>query len=154
MISTTLARHLLPPNSISRTIVSRKPAILLSSRFISHRLNRPDSHLPHKPLLPFARTVASAVSNRPGSQTIPHAARNIKEETSNSATDIAKSIAGNIPFPEAMTPDKINFVCPKCRPLVFWTHYSQLRITSIIAGTVPRPLMVMGLAGMKKLITF
>lgn len=41
-----------------------------------------------------ARTVASSVSNRPGSQTLEHAATNIKEEVGNSAADLAKVIAG------------------------------------------------------------
>jgi hypothetical protein len=41
-----------------------------------------------------ARTVASSVTNRPGSQTLEHAAQNIKEEIGNSTTDLAKVIAG------------------------------------------------------------
>ena len=55
--------------------------------------------LPRRPpfLLPSliqARTVASTVSNKPASQTLEHAAKNIKEEVGNSATDLAKVIAG------------------------------------------------------------
>jgi len=41
-----------------------------------------------------ARTVASQVSGRPGSQTLEHAATNVKEELGNSASDLAKAIAG------------------------------------------------------------
>ncbi len=41
-----------------------------------------------------ARYVASQVSNRPGSQSIEHAATNVKEEIGNSAADLAKVIAG------------------------------------------------------------
>ena len=40
------------------------------------------------------RGVASSVSNRPGSQTIEHATQNVKEELGNSASDLAKAIAG------------------------------------------------------------
>lgn len=41
-----------------------------------------------------ARTVASSVSGKPGSQTLEHAATNVKEELGNSAADLAKVIAG------------------------------------------------------------
>jgi hypothetical protein len=41
-----------------------------------------------------SRTVASSVSMRPGSQTLEHAATNVKEELGNSATDLAKVISG------------------------------------------------------------
>ena len=41
-----------------------------------------------------ARHVASSVTNRPGSQSFEHAATNVKEELGNSATDLAKAIAG------------------------------------------------------------
>jgi len=42
----------------------------------------------------FTRPVASLVSGRPGSQTLDHAALNVKEELGNSAADLAKVIAG------------------------------------------------------------
>ncbi|KAG6868680.1 hypothetical protein C0993_011910 [Termitomyces sp. T159_Od127] len=38
--------------------------------------------------------IVGSVSNRPGSQTLEHAATNIKEEVGNSAADLAKVIAG------------------------------------------------------------
>jgi hypothetical protein len=41
-----------------------------------------------------ARTVASSVSTRPASQTLEHAATNVKEELGNSAADLAKIISG------------------------------------------------------------
>lgn len=41
-----------------------------------------------------ARTVASSVSMRPASQTLEHAATNVKEELGNSAADLAKVISG------------------------------------------------------------
>ncbi len=47
----------------------------------------PASHL-------HIRSVASLVSGRPGSQTLDHAATNVKEELGNSAADLAKVIAG------------------------------------------------------------
>jgi hypothetical protein len=40
------------------------------------------------------RAVATSVSGRPASQTIEHAAINVKEEVGNSAADLAKRIAG------------------------------------------------------------
>lgn len=45
-------------------------------------------------VLLHARFVASSVSGRPGSQTLEHAATNVKEELGNSAQDLAKMIAG------------------------------------------------------------
>jgi hypothetical protein len=41
----------------------------------------------------LARPVASSVSGKPGSQSLEHAATNIKEEVGNSAADLAKVIA-------------------------------------------------------------
>ena len=46
------------------------------------------------PSLVQSRTVASSVSMRPGSQTLEHAATNVKEELGNSAADLAKVISG------------------------------------------------------------
>ncbi|KAG7092961.1 hypothetical protein E1B28_009263 [Marasmius oreades] len=76
------------------------------------------------------RAVASTVTNRPASQTFEHAALNIKEETGNAAADIAKVIAG-----ANMTNDAIK------------DEGSFLGITSNIASQVPKPYLVMGLAG-------
>ena len=56
------------------------------------------------------RSAASSVSNRPGSQTLPHAYQNIKEETGNSAADLAKTIAGNVNFVESVAPSNYSFV--------------------------------------------
>lgn len=47
-----------------------------------------------KPAVIHARFVASSVTTRPGSQTIEHAATNVKEELGHSASDLAKAIAG------------------------------------------------------------
>lgn len=58
------------------------------------------------------RTAASSVSNKPGSQTLPHALQNIKEETGNSAADLAKTIAGNIHLPESVASKRLDFVSP------------------------------------------
>jgi len=60
-------------------------------RFLPHQPHRPSNFLPS---LVQSRTVASTVSNKPASQTFEHAATNIKEEVGNSATDLAKVIAG------------------------------------------------------------
>lgn len=56
------------------------------------------------------RTAASTVSHKPGSQTFPQAAQNIREETGNSARDLAKTIAGNVPIPESIEPGRETFV--------------------------------------------
>jgi hypothetical protein len=100
---------------------------------LSNSLNHPSS-TKSKSITPFqrpqrsiiARTVASTVSNRPASQTFDHAALNIKEEAGNSASDIAKTIAGGT-SPVSDT--------------------SFLGITSSLASTVPRPVLVFGLLG-------
>jgi hypothetical protein len=47
-----------------------------------------------RPTLLQARFAASSVSNKPGSQTLEHAAQNVREEVGNSAADWAKTIAG------------------------------------------------------------
>lgn len=44
-------------------------------------------------LMVLHRSVASSVSGKPGSQSLEHAATNIKEEVGNSAADLAKVIA-------------------------------------------------------------
>ena len=56
------------------------------------------------------RSVASQVSGRPGSQTIGHAAQNIKEEVGNSTADLAKTIAGGNYFADAVEPKSQTFV--------------------------------------------
>lgn len=76
--------------------------------------------------------VASSVSNRPGSQTLEHAATNIKEELGNSATDLAKGIAG-----ANLTVDSVSDS----------SGDSFIGITSKIAHQVPEPVLVLGLAG-------
>lgn len=61
----------------------------------------------------LSRTVASSVSGRPGSQTLGHAALNIKEEVGNSAIDAAKTIAGGNLEVDYLPTDgkKPSFVC-------------------------------------------
>lgn len=130
-MTTTLSRY--TTSLLSRTVIPRRTISASPRSFTTRSVFRSDL-LRHKPTplsLIFTRTVASTVSNKPGSQTLPHAAQNIKEETGNSATDFAKTIAGNVPLSDAFTPEKYNF----------------LGITSIIAGTVPKPIMIMGLMG-------
>ena len=63
-----------------------------------------------KPTQIVVRTVASSVSGRPGSQTIGHAATNIKEEVGNSAADLAKTIAGGNYYADAVEPTEQTFV--------------------------------------------
>ena len=68
------------------------------------------SRLPGLVLL--TRTVANSVSGRPGSQTLEHAATNIKEEVGNSAADLAKVIAACNVTRDAVGPTGAeSFVC-------------------------------------------
>jgi len=82
------------------------------------------------PLL-ATRSVASSVSNKPASQTVSHAYTNAKEESGNSAKDLAKKIAGNVTSAETVLPKNDSFV----------------GFTSAIASDVPRHILTMGLAG-------
>jgi hypothetical protein len=77
-----------------------------------------------------ARTVASSVSMRPGSQTLEHAATNVKEELGNSAADLAKIISG-----ANVTTDSVS------------DTESFVNITSKVANQVPQPILVLGLVG-------
>ncbi|KAF8623333.1 hypothetical protein AX15_006410 [Amanita polypyramis BW_CC] len=80
----------------------------------------------------LARSVASSVSGKPGSQTLEHAAKNIKEEMGNSAADLAKIIAAS-----NVTRD----------PLGSKDAESFLGITRQVWNEVPKPMMVLGLMG-------
>ena len=63
-----------------------------------------------KPTQIIVRSVASSVSGRPGSQTLEHAATNIREEVGNSAADLAKTIAGGNYFVDSVEPTQQTFV--------------------------------------------
>ncbi|KAF8969609.1 hypothetical protein BDZ97DRAFT_1794244 [Flammula alnicola] len=79
-----------------------------------------------------ARHVASSVSMRPGSQTLEHAATNVKEELGNSAADLAKVIAGaNVAGDSILDSGADSF----------------LGLTSKVAHEVPQPIFVLGLVG-------
>ncbi|TCD63532.1 hypothetical protein EIP91_005302 [Steccherinum ochraceum] len=80
----------------------------------------------------LARGAASQVSGRPGSQSLDHAATNIREEVGNSASDLAKSIAGANVYGDAVAPT---------------TKSTFLGITNAVAHSVPTPYIVFGLAG-------
>src|SRR5277367_4597357 len=69
--------------SLSR--LSSKPTANLKplSRHLTALTRRP----PVLPARPGVRAAASQVSNRPGSQSIPHAAQNIKEEMGHAIED-------------------------------------------------------------------
>ncbi|KAJ6483042.1 hypothetical protein DFH09DRAFT_1004994 [Mycena vulgaris] len=73
-----------------------------------------------------ARTVANTVG--PGSQSLSHATQNMKEEAGNSASDLAKAIAGG------------NVYVDKSSDGFFG-------ITGAVASTVPKPVLIFGLAG-------
>ncbi|KAJ4464244.1 hypothetical protein C8J55DRAFT_530456 [Lentinula edodes] len=111
--------------SVARTTFIR------SARFPSHiHIHTPKviAALSTKPRSTiFVRSVASTVSNKPGSQTFDHAALNIREEAGNTAADVAKSIAGGSNIPAS--------------------DHSFVAITSSLASSVPKPVMVFGLLG-------
>jgi hypothetical protein len=73
------------------------------------RLSSPSRHrilaLSANRLLLPTRAVANHVTNKPGSQSIEHAATNVKEEFGNSVADLAKTIAGGTLNAEAVRPD-------------------------------------------------
>ncbi|KAJ6622891.1 hypothetical protein B0H10DRAFT_2011909 [Mycena sp. CBHHK59/15] len=75
-----------------------------------------------------ARTEASSVGLKPGSQTLSHARQNIKEEAGNSAADLAKAIAGANVYGDGV-------------------KGSFLGITGAVASQVPKPVLMFGLAG-------
>ncbi|KAH9900846.1 hypothetical protein C8Q73DRAFT_636886 [Cubamyces lactineus] len=79
----------------------------------------------------IVRGAASSVSGRPGSQTVGHAAQNIREEVGQSAADLAKSIAGGNVFQDNVEP----------------TQQTFLGITNAVAHAVPQPYVIFGLAG-------
>ncbi|KNZ73786.1 hypothetical protein J132_09688 [Termitomyces sp. J132] len=95
------------------------------------------------------RTVASTVSNRPASQTLEHAATNIKEEVGNSASDLAKVIAGANIRDDPLVPEgSASFASGH---LLFFDVIAdscdQLNITKIVAQKVPEPVLIFGLLG-------
>jgi hypothetical protein len=71
---------------ILRSIVVRNTPLAIRPTAYPIRLGTPS--------LLQSRTVASSVSMRPGSQSLEHAATNVKEELGNSAADLAKVISG------------------------------------------------------------
>jgi hypothetical protein len=62
------------------------------------------------------RAAVNQVTNKPGSQTIEHAATNVREEFGNSAADIARSIAGGTLNTETLKPKEWSFVSVRIRP--------------------------------------
>ncbi|KAI5124083.1 hypothetical protein M0805_003910 [Coniferiporia weirii] len=94
-------------------------------------LPQPPPYLHPAALMLRARGVASSVTNRPGSQTPSHAAQNIKEEVGNTASSVARGIAGANVTVDSVQPADGSF----------------LGVTSAIASAVPKPALVLGLAG-------
>jgi hypothetical protein len=81
------------------------PRPMAMFRPVTIKLMSTKVRLPTKPATPQGqiRSVASQVSGRPGSQTLEHAATNVKEELGNSASDLAKVIAGANMTSDAIT---------------------------------------------------
>ncbi|RPD56343.1 hypothetical protein L226DRAFT_615526 [Lentinus tigrinus ALCF2SS1-7] len=114
----------------------RRAPIALRRPFSSSSLLRPTSLTPRTPLSVFrsqliVRGAASSVSGRPGSQTVGHAAQNIREEVGQSAADLAKAIAGGNVFVDNVEP----------------TQQTFLGVTNAVAHAVPKPYVIFGLAG-------
>ena len=93
----------------------RRP--LSTSSSSSFHTLRQSTHIPR--VLPrllvnqlAVRGAASSVSGRPGSQTLEHAAENIREEVGQSAADLAKSIAGGNVYADNVEPTQQTFVRP------------------------------------------
>ena len=118
-------RVLPPKNTIFSTMFSsilrrapsafRRP-LSTSSSASFHTLSQ-STHIPR--VLPrllvnqlAVRGAASSVSGRPGSQTLEHAAENIREEVGQSAADLAKSIAGGNVYADNVEPTQQTFVRP------------------------------------------
>jgi hypothetical protein len=80
---------ILPPHKMNTLVRPLRSTFNRSPLAARHRL----SLRPAAPLL-HVRTEASSVGLKPGSQSLSHARQNIKEEAGNSASDLAKAIAG------------------------------------------------------------
>ncbi|PVF95855.1 putative MNN4-regulates the mannosylphosphorylation [Serendipita vermifera] len=125
---TSLAR------SIPRLALHTKPLSVLPKRSLLVPKQLPLQTIPSLAL--GTRLVASQVSNRPGSQSIPHAAQNIKEEMGHAIEDMAQAIAGGKKPPQLGSTSKDSAL-----------EGGFLGLTSAIASTVPTPVMAFGLAG-------
>jgi hypothetical protein len=79
---------------LARSGILRRAPIVLRKPYARFQPALTSKALIQRPTLLQARFAASSVSNRPGSQTLEHAAQNVKEEVGNSAADWAKTIAG------------------------------------------------------------
>jgi hypothetical protein len=89
---------------------------------LAQMLNSKTSGSPGMKHLMQVRLVASQVSMRPGSQTLEHAATNVKEELGNSASDLAKKIAGANMTSDSVTDSAGNsFVSRSTTLFNFWS---------------------------------
>jgi hypothetical protein len=90
---------------------TRTTALRNTSRTLCKSLARPAPfRRPDHFTLLHARFVASSVTNKPGSQSLEHAATNIKEEVGNSAADFARVIAGDNATKNSVSPAEQSFV--------------------------------------------
>ncbi|EDR03320.1 uncharacterized protein LACBIDRAFT_307419 [Laccaria bicolor S238N-H82] len=116
---------------ILRSLAIRKAPQLASSLRRPIPLVRP-SILGANPAVLQVRWEASRVSMRPGSQSLEHAATNVREELGNSATDLAKVIAGaNVAGDSVVDSSAESFI----------------GITGTVANQVPQHIFLLGLAG-------
>lgn len=109
-------------NFVSSSVLSR--ATLRRSAFALRAPPRAPRYQPlrPKPISPIlVRGAASSVSGRPGSQTVAHAATNVKEELGNSASDVARTIAGAANMTsDAVAPTQQTFVGTMIQELGKW----------------------------------
>lgn len=113
------------PLYLRRPLSTKLQNPLLSTRTSSPILSKTAAYFPNHGKL-YIRGVASQVSGRPGSQSIEHAATNIKEELGNSSADLARTIAGGNVFQDAVAPTQQTFV----RLLRYTNHPRCLTVTS------------------------
>ncbi|OBZ69322.1 hypothetical protein A0H81_10949 [Grifola frondosa] len=93
------------PLSTATSVSARLPRPILANTRI---LVPATPSLFHKQLI--VRGAASSVSGRPGSQTLPDAAENIREELGNSSVDLAKAIAAGNVFSDNVEPTQQTFL--------------------------------------------
>lgn len=104
--------HIIPTmNSfLARSAAIRRAPFILRQHQPGFHPSLKSKALLQRPSILQARFAANSVSGRPGSQTIAHAAQNVKEEVGNSAADWAKHIAGGNFTQDAIKTEDPTFV--------------------------------------------
>jgi hypothetical protein len=103
------------PRHVTCCVLHNSDMIFIRSAARSLTRTSP-SFLPRVQIKIPIRAAVNQVTNKPGSQTIEHAATNVREEFGNSAADIARSIAGGTLNAETLKPKEWSFVSVRIRP--------------------------------------